>query len=526
VDVPPSYRNESAGESVTETSVAKPPGGQKPTPGAAPVAGPFPASVLCRFTDRLYRTETVDQVYDAALDAIIVALGCDRAAILLFDDDNVMRFAASRALSAEYRAAVTNHTPWKPGQAEPAPIAVDDVSLADLPGALTATIAREGIEALVFVPLVAHAGVIGKFMAYHNAPHRFTEDEIDFALLIARQLGFAIERQRAREYRASVEDARQLLSSIVENSDDAIASKDLNGIINSWNKGAERLFGYTAEEIIGKSVLVLIPLELQHEEPGIIERIRRGEPVAHYDTIRRRKNGEHVHISLTVSPVRDGFGRIVGASKIARDITERKRAEEQRNLLINELNHRVKNTLATVQSLAMQTLRNTERSEDARELFDSRLAALSRAHDLLTQQNWEGASLRDAVNRSLAPFRIEDRFSVEGCNVMLSPKQTLALSIALHELATNAAKYGALSQEGGRVNISWTLEGAEPDLRFSWIERGGPAVMPPAHRGFGSRLIERSLATELGGSAIIEYRPEGVVATIVSPLEALHHHAQ
>jgi PAS domain S-box-containing protein len=482
---------------------------------------------LYRFTDLLYRAQHVDETYDAALDAIFAGLRCNRASILLFDDAGVMQFVASRGLSAEYRQAVTDHTPWKPGQRDAQPIVVEDFANADQPEELKAAVKREGLSALAFIPLSANGGVIGKFMVYHDKAHVFSDAEILLALTIARQLGFAIERQRAREYRAGAEGARNLLSAIVANSDDAIISKDLSGVINSWNKGAERLFGYAPEEIIGRSVLVLIPPDLHHEEPGIIERIRKGERIEHFETVRRRKDGSLFFVSLTVSPIKDVNGAIIGASKIARDITERKRAEEQRNLLLNELNHRVKNTLATVQSLAMQTLRNTERSEDARELFDSRLSALSRAHDLLTLQNWEGAGLRDVVNRALSPFRVQDRFSVEGPDVRLSPKQALALSIALHELATNAAKYGALSHDGGRVAVAWSVTpnaGAERTLHFSWTESGGPTVSPPARTGFGSRLIERSLANELGGAAVIEYRREGVIATITSPLEAAHAH--
>jgi PAS domain S-box-containing protein len=306
------------------------------------------------------------------------------------------------------------------------------------------------------------------------------------------------------------------LKSVVENSQDAIISKDLNGIINSWNKGAERLFGYASDEIIGRSILTLIPPELHYEEPGIVDRIRRGEPIEHYETVRVRKDGERLHVSLTVSPVKDSQGRIVGASKIARNITQQKRAEEQRTLLINELNHRVKNTLATVQSLAMQTLRNTERSEEARELFESRLAALSRAHDLLTTENWEGASLAEVVDRALAPFQSE-RIRVVGPFARLSPKQALALSIALNELATNAAKYGALSGESGEVNVRWEV--TDGRIHFTWTESGGPPVKPPARSGFGTRLIQRNLANELGGTAVIEYRPDGVVAEITAPLE-------
>lgn len=478
-------------------------------------------SVLFRFTDRLYRAASIGDVYAAALESIIVGLGCKRASILLFDADGVMQFVASEGLSEGYRRAVTGHTPWTPGQRDAAPFSIADS--AELEDGLRQTIQQEGIGALAFVPLELNGGVIGKFMAYHDAPHTFEAEEIDLALTIARQIGFAIERERAREFRAGADDFRQRMSAIVENSNDAIISKNLNGIIQSWNKGAERLFGYAADEIIGKSILTLFPAAYQDEEPDIIGRITRDERIEHYETVRQRKDGQHIHISLTVSPIKDAQGRIVGASKIARDITERKRADQQRALLVNELNHRVKNTLATVQSLAMQTLRGAENNELARAMFESRLAALSRAHDLLTNENWEGAGLRDVVERALAPFRPEEsgRIAVGGPHVRLTPKQALALSIAIHELATNAVKYGALSNQSGKVAVQWSVAAA-PDggaLELTWTESGGPDVAPPARVGFGSRLIQRGLALELGGEARIEYRPAGVVAVITTSLE-------
>lgn len=487
--------------------------------GAEPLT--IAAPVFFRLTDRLFRASQSREAYDAALDAIFEALHCDRASILLFNERGQLQFVAARGLSTRYRDAVAGHTPWRLGEPQPEPITIRDIDASSETAELKAAVREEGIRALAFVPLMAHGGVAGKFMVYHDAPHDFRAEELAVARTIAHQVGFYLERDIARALRTRVDQTGQLLKSIVENSNDAIISKDLDGVINSWNSGAERLFGYAPEEIIGRSILTLIPPELQHEEPGIIERIRRGERIAHFETERVRKNGERIHISLTVSPVKDASGRIVGASKIARDITERKRADEQRVLLINELNHRVKNTLATVQSLVMQTLRTTEKSVDARPLIDARLTALARAHDLLTAENWEGAYLREVVQRALKAFTAGARVEVGGPVVRLTPKQALALSIALHELATNAAKYGALSTDAGHVKLTWDVrpEGAGEMLHLAWCEAGGPKVSPPARAGFGSRLIERNLAFELNGAARIEYRPEGVEAYISTPVE-------
>jgi PAS domain S-box-containing protein len=181
------------------------------------------------------------------------------------------------------------------------------------------------------------------------------------------------------------EEAAQRLASIVESSNDAIISKDLDGIITSWNKGAEELFGYSATEVIGKPVNILIPPDRQDEEPAILERIRRGERIEPVETLRLRKNGALVDISLTISPVKAADGTIIGASKIARDISERKRAEQRQQLLVHELNHRVKNTLATVQSVTAQSFRGEQSQKEAYGQFEARLMALAKAHDVLTQ---------------------------------------------------------------------------------------------------------------------------------------------
>ncbi|MDB5456333.1 MAG: signal transduction histidine kinase [Caulobacter sp.] len=217
---------------------------------------------------------------------------------------------------------------------------------------------------------------------------------------------------------------------------------------------------------------------------------------------------------------------------IISDITPRKQVESdqqhyqgQLRLLINELNHRVKNTLATVQSMAAQTLKTEPDSTVAFEKFESRLLGLSQVHDVLTRESWHGAGLREVAERALAPFiEVGGRMAIEGPPVWLQPGGALTMALIFHELATNALKYGALSTEGGRVELGWSYAPETRALRLTWVEAGGPPVASPTRRGFGSRLIERSLRGELKGAATMEYRPDGLVcameATLSAPVEA------
>jgi two-component sensor histidine kinase len=204
------------------------------------------------------------------------------------------------------------------------------------------------------------------------------------------------------------------------------------------------------------------------------------------------------------------------------DITERKRAEASQHLLLEELNHRVKNTLAMVQSIASQTLRATPAAERFPEAFQSRLQALAQAHDLLTKGQWRGASLHEVAEVTLNPHTTPGgRVKISGPPVALSPGIAVSLHLALHELATNAAKYGALSVEQGEVKLQWAVTGdIQPALRIEWGESGGPAVVPPQRRGFGSRLIERGLAHEVDGEVDLTFSPKGVVCRVIVPLSS------
>ena len=494
------------------------------------------------------------------------------------------------------------------------------------------------------------------------------------------------------------DEARASLAAIVESSDDAIVGKDLDGVIRTWNRGAQRLFGYTAEEAVGRSVTMLMPPDRRHEEPGILARIRRGERISHHETVRQHKDGRLIDVSLTISPIIDATGRIIGASKIARDIGERRRDEEktlvqrrilemvataaplveildavvlflearepgtrcgilrlddegrhfrrgsgpslpeayhvaldgapiappyagscseaahrgatvlvpdvenetryseewrtlmaacgiragrstpirgaggrvlgslaiyhdrprdpdpsdselidiathlaaiaierdrerealqqraaQLKVLVDELNHRVKNTLATVQSLAVQSMREAKSAEQGRTALDARLLALARAHDVLTREHWGRAPISEIVagatsayrGRGATPARIESA----GPEIFLRPKAALAISMALHELATNAVKYGALSDADGRVAITWAPAGEDGGrFRLEWREMDGPPVTPPGRRGFGSRLLEKGLAYDLGGEVRLAFERTGLVCTIEAPI--------
>ncbi|MGO4524766.1 HWE histidine kinase domain-containing protein [Microvirga sp. 2MCAF35] len=217
---------------------------------------------------------------------------------------------------------------------------------------------------------------------------------------------------------------------------------------------------------------------------------------------------------------------IVQLSQLASVAIERVQAEEQQRLLINELNHRVKNTLATVQSIAAHTLRNTHIPRTVHEAFLGRLISLAQSHNVLTRENWEGAELTSVIEEAIKAYRggSPERLHVRGPKVRVSPRMVLSLSMALYELATNAAKYGALSNDSGEVEIVWVLRSPSPDgeerqLLLSWRERGGPPVKPPTHKGFGSRLIERGLGAELGGKAQISYDPTGVSCEVILPIE-------
>jgi PAS domain S-box-containing protein len=320
------------------------------------------------------------------------------------------------------------------------------------------------------------------------------------------------ERKQVEAALGESEQRLRSLASIVESSDDAIVSKNLDGIITSWNSGAERIFGYTAKEAIGQPITIVIPQDRLDEERTILTRIRRGERIDHFETVRQRKHGSLIVVSVTVSPVKNADGKIVGASKIARDITEQKRAQEQITTLAREAEHRSKNLLATVQ--ATVSLSQSDTPEGLKQAIEGRILALAKVHSLFVDTRWIGAELSTIARLELAPYSEKDEtvVRINGPQVLLEPSTAQVVAVSLHELATNAAKYGALSVPNGQISLKWT-HNADGRLLLHWTETGGPAVKVPTHQGFGTRIIERMIG-QLKGKARFDWHADGLVCEI------------
>jgi PAS domain S-box-containing protein len=317
------------------------------------------------------------------------------------------------------------------------------------------------------------------------------------------------DRRRNEEY-------RHWLAAIVESSDDAIIGKTLKGIITSWNRGAEKLFGYTAEEAIGQPITILIPDDRHDEEPEILARICRGERIEHYETIRRRNDGTHVNISITISPVKDAAGTIIGASNISRDISERTRAAEQQAILLGEMKHRVKNLAAVVEALGRQSRPRNEPAVAAfLDAFINRVRALLSVGEIVLESSVRRADLRRVVDLALTPFRTSatsPRISVNGPSFSLSEQTASNLALALHELATNALKYGALKSGAGKIAVTWSVtpRGTGQCVTLSWKEHVPEGVAKPGPDGFGSRVIRAAVSSEFCGETSLVYNADGL----------------
>ena len=300
----------------------------------------------------------------------------------------------------------------------------------------------------------------------------------------------------------------------------AIFTLDFEGRIMSWSPGAERVVGYSAAEAVGMNFTeIFLPSDRSAQLDRVELQRAINEGRAEDTRWHRRKGGDLFWANGVTA-------RIEGADallKVMRDETRSKLAEDQRVLLLNELNHRLKNTLATVQSIVDQTLRGADVAAPVRQDLTERLMALSEAHNLLVRENWASADLATIVGGIVRPHQSgAPRFRVEGPPVRLNPHQAVSMSLALHELTTNAIKYGALSTAEGQVSLSWNLAHEADGRRgmtLLWEESGGPPVARPRRRGFGVRLIDRTFA-QSGGRARLEFKPLGLRCVVTLPLSS------
>ncbi|MGH6996623.1 MAG: sensor histidine kinase, partial [Phenylobacterium sp.] len=323
------------------------------------------------------------------------------------------------------------------------------------------------------------------------------------------------------EARARLEAAEARYRAVFNQAAMGVARVAPDGRLLEVNDRFCAMLGYGRDEVTGMNFQQITHPEDLDSNITLTDALLAGS-IETYSMEKRyvAKGGQVVWNNLTVALVRNGAGEPDYFISIIDDIGARKQAEAEQKryqgqlrLMINELNHRVKNTLATVQSMASQTLRGESDPEIVYEKLEARLLGLSQAHDVLTRERWHGAELQDVADRALGPFlgATPGQIETRGPSAWLQPGAALSMALIFHELATNAVKYGALSAEGGRVDLTWTLDGAH--LALTWAESGGPPVSPPTRRGFGTRLIERGLRGELRGAAVMTYEPAGLVCT-------------
>lgn len=404
-------------------------------------------------------------------------------------------------------------------------LALLDVQMPEMNGFELAELMRS-LERTRRIPIIfvtaLPADETRRFRGYEAGAVDYLQKPIDPQILQGKTAVFfelARQRNELREQADRLRQALDLLQAHTDNSPLAYVSFDPAFRITTWSDGATRLFGWTAAEMVGRSYrdLPWLATEAKDRLADIADRLGKGHPtgrdVSEIDA--RHRAGGTVYGEWYVSALYDTGRRLVSVSVQILDITDRKKAEETQRLLMGELNHRVKNTLATVQAVAAHTLRHARDPKEFAKTFTGRLHSLSKAHSILSAATWSGASLEEILRDQLELGALDvKRFHAEGPPIELQPQQALHLAMMLHEMATNAAKYGAHSTPGGRVQVSWSV--AQGELVFQWLESGGKGPADTSRRGFGTTLITESARSE-GGSAVMEPRDDGLSWTIHLP---------
>ena len=493
-----------------------------------PVLAQRRLAFLVELADTLRGLDDAEKVKEAAASLLGRYLGASRTGFAEVDEEKGIITVSGEWVRDETVGLLAGHSTLEDGLGAEAlaylrrgeVLAVADIGA--LPEAVPKRVAswkKLGVRALITVPLVRDNMLRGLLYVHDPEPREWKRSEAAMARDVAERSWAAIERAHAEQsLRDSEDHYRQTVELHPQVTWTALPDGVINRIASRWEEwtGASGLAGGWRDG--------MHPDDHAHTLAEWVHSLATGDP---YDVEHRviRRDGSARWARTRAYPRRGAGGEVLLWYGTTEDIHEQKVAQEHQRLLINELNHRVKNTLATVQAIAFQTMKGDLTLPEARSRFEARLMALSRAHNLLTEQNWGGAALERVVRDSVEHLGGEqDRFALEGPSVWIAPRAALALALALHELGTNAAKYGSLSRDGGRVAIAWRLT-EEDKLVLEWKEQGGPEVAAPTRRGFGSRLIEQGLASDLGGEARMAFEPDGLRCTIEAALDAIRPEA-
>lgn len=455
--------------------------------------------------------------------------GAIGSVLLLDDEGRHLRHGAAPSLPEEYRRAIDGVAIGPAvGSCGTAahrrePVMVADIATDPLWRDFRELALRHRLRACWSVPILARDDrVLGTYAIYYREPRAPSAEDLQVIAVLSRTAAIAIEARRAE---AALRESARHLRRILDSLGAMVAVTAPDGTVLEVNRTALELIGLTAADVLGK------PLEKTlwwaHASEGHAQ-LRSAIAAAstgtesRFDVRLRLAEGRSMTFDFMLTPLVDDQGRVTHLIPSAIDISARKRAERHQQLLIEELNHRVKNTLATAQSLTTQTLRSSRSPAHFAAAFRGRLAALASAHTLLAQTRWDGALLRDLIRIQLDPYRTPERSNVTiaGDDVSLAPDVALTLGLALHELTTNAAKHGALTSPSGQVEIDTRVRGTDGQRRLvlTWSERGGPAVAARHRTGFGTTMIERGVAYQLDGTAHLEFRPDGLYCRIELPL--------
>ena len=399
------------------------------------------------------------------------------------------------------------------------PLAIEDVATDPRTSSPEVQAAFEAIDtqAALTASLVKNGRMVAALYVHAREARAWSEADARLVQDVAERTWADVARAKAE---AAARGSEERYRRVFEQTSDLIITSSLDRVVTDCNQSAADAVGMTRDEVIGRSMTEFISPEDWVESTAMLNKKLDEGGTTRWDVRVRDRHGEILFWGVNSGLTYDESGQPVGLHVVGRDVTERRRWETHQRLLVGELNHRVKNTLSIVQSLTHQTFRGDKPRREAVAAFEGRLQALAAAHRLLTHENWEAAAIGDIVREALKPFCDGARCASGGPRIRLIPQTAVSLTLAIHELATNASKYGALSRAGGRVTIDWR-DSDEDWLRLRWTESGGPPVSEPTSAGFGSRMLKRALAADLGGEVRLNYPSGGLICEIDAPLPDL-----